>query len=205
MRTLALLFLAAAGFSPASFAAVYTCTDTDGRTVFRDSPCPRGERRVDVNEATIQPSSPKKNPKKKKEARGEQPLERAQVERVVARLDQAMGKRDTKAVIALLAKEAVVELQAGSVETNSGLDRAGYQTYLARVFAAPDYLYRATPARISLSKSKSRASVTRTIRESLWLNGRPEVAEVKERLAIEPQAHGLRIRQLRKVVRPVNP
>jgi hypothetical protein len=197
MRTVALLVLAAAGFAPASFAAVYTCTDTDGRTVFRDLPCPRGERRVEVNEATSEPSFPKK---KKKEARGEQPLERAQVERVVARLDLAMGKRDTKAVMALLAKEAVVELQAG-VETDAGLDRVGYQSYLVRVFAAPDYVYRATPARISLSKSKPRANVTRTIRESMLVNGQPEVVEVKERLTIEPQSRGLRIRQLRKVVR----
>jgi hypothetical protein len=51
-----------------------------------------------------------------------------------------------------------------------------------------------------LSKTKPRATVTRTIRETAWVNGRVAVVETKERLTIEPHGRGLRILALRKEV-----
>jgi len=196
MRATALLLAVAAGVSPAAYAAVYTCTDADGHTVFRDVPCTRAERNVDVSTP-----APKSVPRKRKEttASGTEPaLDQKKVQRLVARLDVAMGKRNAQAVVAMLAEDAVVEVPADRTGTPSELDRSGYERYLARVFGATDYAYRAAPARVSVAKRKPRASIVRTIQETVWINGRLAVIEVKERLTIEPQGRGLRIRALRK-------
>jgi hypothetical protein len=198
MRATALLLAVAAGISPAAYAAVYTCTDPDGRTVFRDVPCTRGERHADLTTA-----APKSAPRKRKQASasGTEPaLDQKKVQRLVARLDQAMGKRNAKAVVAMLAEDAVVEVPADRAGTPSELDRSGYERYLAGVFDATDYVYRAAPARVSVAKAKPRASVVRTVQETAWINGRRAVIEVKERLTIEPQGRGLRIRALRKQI-----
>jgi hypothetical protein len=200
MRAAALLLVVAAGVSPAALAAVYTCTEADGRTVFRDSPCSRSERRAEVSEApAAQPAA-----RKRKDAGappgGAPALDRSKVERLIARLDAAMTKRDAKAVVGLLAQEAIVEVPGGDAGTRTALDKGGYSTYLGRVFGASSYVYRAAPARTSLSKTKPRATVTRTIRETAWVNGRVAVVETKERLTIEPHGRGLRILALRKEV-----
>lgn len=203
MRSVALLVAVAAGFSPAAFAAIYTCTDTDGRMVFRDAPCSRGERHAQVTAAPPENRAPAA--RKRKDA-GPAPaatptLDRPKVERLVSRLDAAMSKRDAKAVLALLAQQAVVEVPGDGAGARLQLDRSGYGTYLGRVFSTGAYVYRAAPARTSLSKSKAQASVTRTVRESTWVNGRLAVVEVKERLTVEPHGRGLRILALRKEVR----
>jgi hypothetical protein len=163
--------------------------------VFRDSPCPRGERHGALTESATGTTAPRK-PKRTIDAAAAPALDRSKVERLIARLDGAMAKRDAKAVLALLAQEAVVEVPAGGAGT--ALDKSGYADYLNRVFGASGYVYRAAPARTSVSKNKPRASVTRKTRETAWVNGRVAVVEMKERLTVESQGRGLRILALRK-------
>jgi hypothetical protein len=198
MRPAALLVVLATGVSPAAMAAIYTCTDADGRTVFRDSPCARGERHAEVTEATVGRQSAPRQKKAAANAGTAPALDRSKVERLVARLDAAMAKRDAKAVVALLAREAVIEIPTDAVGARRPMDRSGYGAYLGRAFSTGAYVYRAAPARTSVSKGKPQASVTRTIRESTWVDGRMAVVEVKERLTVEPQGRGLRILTLRK-------
>ena len=196
MRAVALFVAIAAGASPAAFAAIYSCTDAQGRTVFRDAPCPRGER---LTEQTAQTRSAVDEPSFAAPA-----LDRSQVQRVLARLDRAMTRRDAKSVVALLAENAKVQWVAADRKAGPVLDRDAYAGYLREVFARQDYIYVRKDARISLSKRQPRATVTRTLREGVMVGGRLQVAEVKERLTIEPSGRKLVIRALRKSARPAS-
>lgn len=195
MRAAALLVVAAAGLSPASFAAIYTCTDAEGRTVFRDVPCGA----VKTTRAE-QPAAPRTRSKARKETGPSGPaLERAKVQGVTKRLQQAMTKRDAKAVVGLLAKDAKVQWVYGKDKARDpALDRSGYADYLRHVFGRPDYVYQVKSERISLSKRKPRATVTRTVLEAVMVNGRLQMAEVAERLVIEPDGRRLVVRSLTK-------
>lgn len=193
MRAAALLVVAAAGLAPDAFAAVYTCTDAEGRTVFQDVPC--GKSRVPGDVRVSKPASSKQA----QEARPEEPLERKRVESVLKRLHQAMTKRDAKAVVALLAEDVeVVWVFAKGQPGEPTLDRGAYAEYLRKVFGHPDYVYERKSERITLAKRKPRATVTRTLRETVLLNDRLQVAEVDERLTIELDGRRLVVRSVRK-------
>jgi hypothetical protein len=195
MRIAALFVAVAAGLPPASHAAIYTCTDSQGRTVFRDAPCARGER---VTEARTGRRSSIDGAAREPPAT----LDRSRVQRVLARLDRAMTRRDAQGVMALLADDAKVRWVAADRKAGRALDRDAYAAYLRRLFARPDYVYQRKDARIALSKRGPKATVTRTLREGVMLDGRLEVAEVRERLTIEPEGRKLVIRSLRKSARP---
>jgi hypothetical protein len=197
VRAAALLVVAAAGLSPASFAAIYTCTDAQGRTVFRDVPCGAAENRSKLPSATRTRSKSREDP-----AAGGPALDRSKVQSVAKRLHNAMTKRDAKAVLGLLAKDARVQwVLAKDKPRGPALDRAGYGDYLRDVFGRPDYVYQFKSERISLSKRKARATLTRTLREAVLVNGRLQVAEVSERLTIEPDGRRLVVRSLTKTAR----
>jgi len=197
MRAAALLVVAAAGLSPASFAAIYTCTDAEGRTVFRDVPCRDAESRRET------PAAAKTRSKKRKETAASGPaLERSKVQGVAKRLHRAMTKRDVKAVLGVLAKDARVQWVYGKDRPRDpALDRSAYADYLRNVFGRPDYVYQFKRERISLSKRKPRATVTRTVLEAVMVKGRLQVVEVAERLVIEPDGRRLVVRSLTKTAR----
>jgi hypothetical protein len=194
MRVAALLVVAATGLAPDSFAAVYTCTDAQGRTIFQDLPC-GAARRPAASQAGGQPRS-------STAARTtEQALERSQVEAVLKKLHQAMTRRDAKAVIALLAKDAEVQWVFGKGKPRApALDREAYGDYLRNVFEAPDYVYQRKSERLTLSKSKPRATVTRVLREAVLVDGRLQIADVDERLTIERDGRRLVLSSIRKTV-----
>jgi hypothetical protein len=193
VRTAALLLVAAAGLTPESFAAIYTCTDTQGRTLFQDVPCGTVRRSTEIH-AAKQPGSGTA-----KESSSEQPLERSRVQSVLKRLDQAMTKRDAKAVVALLAQDAKVRwVFAKGKPGKPLLDRSAYANYLREVFGRADYVYQRKSEQVTLAKRKARAIVTRSLREAVLVNGRLEVAEVDERLTIEPDGRKLVVRLVKK-------
>jgi hypothetical protein len=193
MRGASLLVLAVAGLPAGALGDVYTCADAEGRMVFRDTPCQRGERTgpPDGAEAAVGKS-------KAGSVSPDAPLERKQVERLVARLDKAMGKRDAKAVTGLLAKDAVVEVNGAGIAKLAPMDRKTFSSYLANAFARTDYVYRAKPGRISISKSKPRATVSRPIREAVIVGDTVVVSELTERLTVERDGRRVLIRKLTK-------
>ncbi|MGH6691782.1 MAG: DUF4124 domain-containing protein, partial [Gammaproteobacteria bacterium] len=155
-----------AGVPAHAMADVYTCRDAEGRMVFRDTPCAAaGERR----DAAI--ADPGGAQRRSKRAAAGALLDREQVERLVVRFDKAMGKRDAKAVTALLAKDAVVEVAGEGGRRTESMQPKAYARYLAMAFARPGYHYEPRTARISLSKSKPRATVTRVVREGALVGG----------------------------------
>ncbi len=193
MRAAALLVVAATGLASESVAAIYTCTDPQGRTVFQDVPCGATRRPADIRVGKQPRSSAAKEPA------AEQPLERSRVQGVLKRLHQAMTKRDAKAVVALLAED--VEVQWVFAKGQPGeptLDRGGYAHYLREMFGRSDYVYERKSERIALAKRKPRATVTRRLRETVLVKGRLQVAEVDERLTIEPDGRRLVVRSVRK-------
>lgn len=200
MRAAAMFLFAIAGAPAVALGDIYTCTDAAGRTVFRDAPCRSGEQ---FDASTALDSENEAAPKtKRRKAPGEAALNREQVERLVARLDKAMSKRDPKAVTALLAKDAVVEVQSTTAGKPAPMDRAAFSTYLSTAFARPDYVYEVQPARISMSKDKPRATVTRVVREAVPAAGQSSavVKEWRERLNVEHDGRRALIHKLRKVV-----
>jgi hypothetical protein len=191
VRAAALLVVAAAGLAPEGFAAVYTCTDAQGRTVFQDVPCGKARAPVDM-------TKPRRGTQKEESA-SQEPLERKRVESVLKRLHQAMTKRDAKAVVALLAEDVEVEWVFSKGQRGEpALDRGAYAEYLRKVFGHPDYVYERKSERVSLAKRKPRATVTRTLREAVLVNDRLQIADVSERLTIEPDGRRLVVRSVRK-------
>jgi len=194
MRAAVLFVVAAAGLAPECWAEVYTCTDAHGRTVFQDLPCgkvlpPSGAVHLGKSSRSSAASA----------AGAEAPLQRSQVQKVLKRLDQAMIKRDAKAVVALLAEDAEVEwVFAKGSAGEPALDRRAYADYLRQMFGRSDYVYERKGERVSLAKRKARATVTRSLRESLLVKGRLQVADVDERLTIEPDGRKLVVRSVRK-------
>jgi Domain of unknown function (DUF4124) len=191
VRVAALLVVAAAGLAPESFAAVYTCTDVQGRTVFQDVPCGAARGPAEIRAG--------KRPRSRAAKEPEQPLERSRVQAVLKRLHQAMTKRDVKAVTALLAED--VQVQWVFAKGRPGepiLDRGGYADYLRQVFARSDYVYERKSERVTLAKRKARATVTRSLREAVLVNGRLQVADVDERLTIEQDGRKLVVRSVKK-------
>lgn len=200
MRAAALLALAIVGLPPASVAAIHTCIDAQGRTVFRDSACPRGERAGSPTPAKATKGSrpPPKRDTAREPAQAAE-IDRRQVERILDRLDKAMAKRNAKAVTALLSGDAQVQWQLpGQVPPQRAMDRAAYAEYLRQVFARADYVYQSESARVSLSKRKARATATRTLREAVLVNGRLQMAEVREKITLEPDGRKLMVRSLRR-------
>jgi hypothetical protein len=195
MRNAVMLVVAMAGMPLDALAGIYTCTDAEGRTVFRDVPCARGERTGVAKDASTGRDKTKEKP-----AVGGAPLDRKQVERLVGRLDKAMSKRDPKAVTALLAKDAVVEVHSASGRAADPMDVKAFARYLTAAFARPGYVYQARPMRVSLSKSKPRATVTRAVRETVVVAGNVVVTDLQERLTVERDGRRVLIRKLRKAV-----
>jgi hypothetical protein len=191
MRGAAALIIAACGFPFAAWAGIYTCTDPDGRTVFRDAPCPRGERsgeRVELDEPrTRTPAS-----------RPEAVLQRKQVEQLLARLNKAIGSRDQQAVMALFTKDAVVEFDLGNGPPLDRMQRHAYARHLATAFSHPGYVYRPEPPRISLSKSRPRATATRVVREAVVVAGGVKEMTIDERITVERDGRRVLISKLRK-------
>ena len=78
------------------------------------------------------------------------------------------------------------------------MDAKAFARYLTEAFARPGYVYQARPMRVSLSKSKPRATVTRAVRESVVVAGSVVVTDLHERLTVERDGRRLLIRKLRK-------
>jgi hypothetical protein len=190
MRVTAALAVVTLGLAPDAGAAIYTCVDAKGSTVLRDSPCGRGER-LDSTTVTRQPR-PRANPETKA------PLERKQVEQLVKRLDRAMGKGDQKAVLAVFARDARVELQLTGGKPPSAMDAESYSRYLAAAFSQQGYAYRAHAARISLANDKPRATLSRLVREGVFVGGVVKQVELHESLTVERDGGRLVISKVRK-------
>jgi len=198
MRSSAMLAVVAlAGLPAHAMADVYTCTDAEGRMVFRDAPCAAGERRGERRDAGI--ADPGAGaPRRGKRAPAGAALDREQVERLVVRFDKAMSKRDARAVTALLAKDAVVEIAGRDGAGVEPMQPKAYARHLAQAFARPGYLYEPKAPRISLSKSKPRATVTRVVREGALVGGRLVAVEMRERLTVQQDGRRLLIRKLHR-------
>jgi len=196
MRAAALLAVAVVGSSPAAFAAIYTCTDAQGRTVFRDSACAPGERGARSPEARASRGS---GAAIERESASDAPIDRKQVARILERLDRAMARRNARAVSALLSADVQVHWQLpGQVPAKRAMDRDGYAEYLRQVFARSDYVYASETARVSFSKRKPRATATRTLREAVLVDGRLHVVQVREKVTVEGDGRELIVRALRK-------
>ena len=191
MRAAAALVIAMVGLPLDAMAGIYTCIDANGRTVLRDSPCARGERaegRVAIQE-----------PRTRSRAKApEEPLQRKQVEQLVARLDKAMGKGDQKGVLAVFAKDARVELELATGKPVSAMDAESYSRYLSAAFSQQGYAYRAHPPRISLSSGKPRATVSRLVREGVFVGGTVRQVDLQERITVERKGRRLVISKVRK-------
>lgn len=195
MRSSAMLAVVALAVVPAHATAdVYTCRDAEGRMVFRDTPCAAAGQRRDAAIADPGAGTQRRG---KRTAVGA-PLERQQVERLVVRFDKAMSKRDAKAVTALLAKDAVVEVAGESGRRTESMQPKAYARHLAGAFARPGYLYQPRTPRISLSKSKPRATVTRIVREGALVGGNLVAVEMRERLTVQQDGRRLLIRKLHR-------
>ena len=195
MRTAALLIVAAIGLTPDSFAAVYSCTDAQGHIVFQDVPCGAARR------STEAPSAKRPRASATKKTTAEEGLDRSQVQGVLKKLHQAMQKRDAKAVVGLLAEDAEVQWVFENGRPGAGaLDRAAYGDYLRRLFKAPDYVYQRKSERLTLSKRKLRATVIRSLRESMVVEGQVQIADVNERVTIERDGRRLVLSSIRKTV-----
>jgi hypothetical protein len=191
MRGAAALIIAVCGFPAAASAAIYTCSDAQGRTVFRDAPCTKGERAGERVEIDGAPAGSRASP-------GDAPLQRKQVEQILARLDQAIGRRDAKAVMALFAKDAVVEVDLGKGKRLDRMPADAFARHLTTVFSHPGYVYRPRPPRISLSSTKPRATATRPVREAVVSAGTAKETDFQERITIERDGRRLLISKLRK-------
>jgi len=198
MRAAALLAMALAVCAPVSFAGIFTCTDEQGRTVFRDAACPRGERGT-------APQADSRDGRASTRERGSgdgSTIERKQVTRVLDRLDNAMARRSAKAVAALLARDAQVhwQVQDGAAQKRV-MDRAAYADYLRRAFALKDYSYKSESARVSISKREPRATATRTLREMVLIDGRLRMAQVREKVTLEADGGEIAVLALRREAR----
>ena len=193
MRAAALLVVAAAGLAPESFAAIYTCTDAQGHTVFRDVPC-RDAAAADRNPRTKRTALRHRRGACRRAGAGA--LARAgRAEAAAPGHDQArcQGRR-----------RSAGRGCPGAVGAGAGEGRRaspGSQR-LCRLSAdgirPPDYVYERKSERVSLPKRKARATVTRSLREAVLVNGRLQVADVDERLTIEPDGRRLVVRSVRK-------
>ena len=173
-------------------ATIYTCVDANGGTVLRDSPCGRAERpsgRVS--------DKPRRAQSAKAKAPAE-PLQRKQVEQLVARLDRAMKRGDQKAVMAVFARDARVELDLTTGKPVSKMDAETYSRYLAAAFAQQGYAYQARAPRIAVSSDKPRATVSRLVREGVFVNGVVRPVELHERLTVERSGQHLVVSKVRK-------
>jgi hypothetical protein len=188
-----LAVMALAGLPANAVADIYTCTDAEGRTVFRDTPCAGGERR---GAGPAEPDA--RAQRRSKRAAAGAPLDREQVERLVARFDKAMSKRDAKAVMALLAKDATVQIAGRDGAGVEPMQPKAYARHLAQAFARAGYLYEPKAPRISLSKSQPRATVTRVVREGALVGGSLVAVEVRERLTVQQDGRRLLIRKLHR-------
>jgi ketosteroid isomerase-like protein len=192
-----LAVVALAGVPAHAMADVYTCTDAEGRMVFRDTPCPGDERHGARRDAAIADPGAGTQRRGKRAAVGA-PLDREQVERLVMRFDKAMSKRDAKAVTALLAEDAVVEVAGESGRRTEAMPPKAYARHLADAFARPGYRYEPRAPRISLSKSKPRATVTRVVREGALVGDSVVAVEMRERLTVQQDGRRLLIRKLHR-------
>jgi hypothetical protein len=194
MRSAAALVVAVFALPPGALAGIYTCTDAEGRTVFRDAPCTKGERSAGRTTYEEPRSQSRTRPA------ADSGLDRKQVERLVARLDKAIAARDQKAVTALFGKHAVVEIEMGTGTAIDPMKKDAFARYLGGAFARPGYVYRPAPARISVSKSKPRATVTRAVHEALYVDGRLREIELRERLTVELDGRRVLISKWRKAL-----
>ena len=194
MRAASALLLAIGCLSTAAPGAVYTCTDGEGRTVFRDAPCFQGERAEGRAVTEKAEAKGKRNSEPSAAA-----LDRTQVEHLVAVFDKAMQKRDARAVTALLAKDALVEVQASTASKPAVMLRKDFAVYLAAAFARSGYTYEAEPARVSRSKKEPGATVSRPVRESVLVGGALVVTNMREQWTVERDGRRVLIRKLRKV------
>ena len=172
-------------------ATIYTCVDANGGTVLRDSPCGRAER----------PSGKVSDQPRRVQAKAKapsEPLQRKQVEQLVARLDRAMKRGDQKAVMAVFARDARVELDLTTGKPVSAMDAETYSRYLAAAFAQQGYAYQARTSRISVSSDKPRATVSRLVREGVFVNGVVRPVELHERLTVERNGQRLVVSKVRK-------
>ena len=172
-------------------ATIYTCVDANGGTVLRDSPCGRAER----------PSGKVSDQPRRVQAKAKapsEPLQRKQVEQLVARLDRAMKRGDQKAVMAVFARDARVELDLTTGKPVSAMDAETYSRYLAAAFAQQGYAYQARAPRIAVSSDKPRATVSRLVREGVFVNGVVRPVELHERLTVERSGQHLVVSKVRK-------
>ena len=172
-------------------ATIYTCVDANGGTVLRDSPCGRAER----------PSGKVSDQPRRVQAKAKapsEPLQRKQVEQLVARLDRAMKRGDQKAVMAVFARDARVELDLTTGKPVSAMDAETYSRYLAAAFAQQGYAYQARAPRIAVSSDKPRATVSRLVREGVFVNGVVRPVELHERLTVERNGQRLVVSKVRK-------
>jgi hypothetical protein len=171
-------------FSPALSAAIYTCVDAQGQTMFRDVPCRSGESRARAAKA------PRGSRATAVETEAGQGPSREQVERLLAEMDKGFERRNARRVAALLARDAAVEFEvkgAGEPQEMT-LSKAQFAEYLQKAFekGVPGPSPR-EKTRISISKRLPRATVTFLTLDTLHLQGRAVKGQMRTKLTVEMQ------------------
>jgi hypothetical protein len=108
--TTLVLILAAMQIPASAHARIYTCEGESGRVILRDVPCKRSE--VGREQEAKREAPPAANaPEPRAPPKQAQKLNEALVKELAQNLDAAFARRDIKPLLALLAPDAVVEME----------------------------------------------------------------------------------------------
>jgi hypothetical protein len=199
--TLALILAAVPVPTPAH-ARIYTCEAESGRVILRDVPCKRSEagREQEVKrEAPPAARAPEThNPPKQA-----QKLNEAQVKEVAQNLDAAFAKRDIKSLLALLAADAVVEMEIRLPATVQVVryTREDYTARLREGFRlGNEFIYERSRSDIMMSPGEEHGEIVAWARQSFWFGNQWQEGDTRSRWGVEMREGRPQITLLRAVV-----
>jgi hypothetical protein len=199
--TLVLIF-AAMLTAALAHARIYTCEAENGRVILRDVPCKRSElgREQDVKREAPPPA---RDPETHNPPKQAQKLSEALVKEVAQNLDAAFARRDIKPLLALLAADAVVEMEIRLPATVQVVryNRDDYAARLREGFRlGNEFVYERSRSDITMSPGEEHAEIVAWARQSFWFGNQWQEGDTRSRWGVEMREGRPQITLLRAVV-----
>ena len=196
-------FALACAASHASHARIFTCEDEAGRVILRDVPCKRSEV---VREQEVKHAPPPQPAEPKAQQRVPQKLSEPLVRELAQNVDAAFARRDVKQLLALLAPDAVFEMEYRLVD-GVQVVRYNKDEYTARLREGfklgNEYTYQRELVDIVFSPGEQHAEIVASARESLWFQNQWLPSATRSRWGVEMREGRPQITLLRAVVTPL--
>jgi len=198
------LLLAWIHLSVLAHARIFTCEDGSGRVILRDVPCKRTEnpREAESKQDTGPAArAAEAHPQSKQAAK----LSDAQVRELAQSIDAAFAKRDIKMLLAVLANDAVFEIE---VRALAGVEVLRYnrEDYTARMREGfklgNDFAYERTRNDIMLGPGEEYAEIVAWARQSFWVQEQWQQGDARSRWSVEMREGRPQITLLRAVITP---